>query len=114
MWLNQDNDILNIGEEALERFRPFAFMIFRLRMECTYDEHLYNSGVDELAHFVNIKEIHIVCMDGLFSWLGAFEDSDWICGEDNVSFIDPWDERVYKGLAGIAELRDDVSGPLDG
>ncbi|OAL44476.1 hypothetical protein IQ07DRAFT_241482 [Pyrenochaeta sp. DS3sAY3a] len=102
IWLNQEIDVLDISEEALERFRPFAAMIHRLRMERPYYHFFYDWEGDELEYFVNLKEIHIVCQDGLRAWRDALEDHQWPCGEENVFFIDPVEnDRIYRGSEGL-------------
>jgi hypothetical protein len=54
-----------------------------------------------------VEEIHIVCQDGLFSWIGALEEHYWPCGEENVFFIDPDDEdRVFRGDEGLDTIAD--------
>lgn len=108
IWLNQEIDILDIGEEALERFRPFAAMIHRLRLERSYDYFFYDWEGNELEYFVNLKEIHIVCTDGLYAWLDALEDHQWPCGEENVFFIDPvQNDQVYRGPGGLDRVAGD-------
>lgn len=116
MWLNLEIDIIDIGGTCLEDLTPIAPMIQRLKFTRKHsEEYFYHAEIRELEHFTNVREIHIVCEDGLYAWLGALEEHYWPCGEENVFFIDPADEeRVFRGNEGldrIADLEEEEYGP---
>lgn len=63
-------------------------------------EYFYEKEARELDQFVNMEELYIVAGDGLFKWEDIWNDKicGWVCGFDNVFFIDPEDEwKVYRG-----------------
>lgn len=67
-------------------------------------EYFYDQEAAELDQFVNMEELYIVCADGLFKWESIWCDNicGWVCGFDNVFFIDPEDDwKVYRGYAGL-------------
>lgn len=112
MWANLETDIIDIGESSFREVVRVAPQINRLKFEREVSQEcVYYWELEELRAFVNVKEIHIVCADGLLAWLGAFEEHYWPCGVENVYLIDPDDEsRVFRGpdgLGKIAEMLDE-------
>jgi hypothetical protein len=51
-----------------------------------------------LHTFVNVKEIHVICADGLRGWHGASQDHHWHCGKENVFCVDPDDGRMMRSV----------------
>lgn len=99
VWLNLDIDMLSIGTTPFAAYKPVAPMIQRLKFERENgDEGFYHFEVRELHDFVNVKEIHVVCANGMGLWYGALEDDYWPCGEENVFMIDPIDGRMMRGI----------------
>jgi hypothetical protein len=97
VWLALEIDIVDIGETYFSLFKPVASVIKRLRFEReNSDKFFYHSEVNKLRHFVNVKEIQIVCADGLGSWHGATEDHYFPCGEEHVYLVDPEDGEMMK------------------
>lgn len=100
VWLNLEIDIISIGKGVLYWFGPVAASIRRLRVE---RENMYEAFFDneyaEIQPFVNLKELHIVCGDGMETWHGFTRyEHFWSCGVEDVTFIDPFDGRVMKSL----------------
>ncbi|KAK4156435.1 hypothetical protein C8A00DRAFT_12633 [Chaetomidium leptoderma] len=94
VWVNWDMDIISIGTSHLDYFHPAAPLIKRLKFEReNFNEFSYHSEVKDLDAFVNVKEIFVVCTDGVRAWHGALEEhySHWRCGEENLYLIDPHD-----------------------
>lgn len=112
VWANLDRDIIDIGTSLLEFFAPVASEIRKLKMEremsaTSGGEFFYHSEKEELHKFVNTEEIHVVCADGLFAWLGALEEIYWPCGNDNVFLIDPDDDQqVFRGEEGLSRIEE--------
>jgi hypothetical protein len=97
VWAALNVDTIDIGETLFEDFKPVASVIQRLRFErSNSDEFFYHSEVQELRDFVNVKEIQVVCADGLRSWDGAIEDHYFPCGAENIVMIDPEDGHLMK------------------
>ncbi len=91
--------MVSIGRSTFTAFRLVAPLIARLRFEReNSDEVFYHWGVEELRNFVNIKEIHVVCADGLRAWHGASEEHYWPCGKENLFFISPDDGRLISSV----------------
>lgn len=97
VWLNLEIDMVSIGTIRpyaqgiwLDMLKSFATQIKRLKFgrENTC-EYWYHSESRALTSFSNIKEIHVVCADGLYGWWGATEDHYWPCGVENLYFIEP-------------------------
>jgi hypothetical protein len=106
VWANLETDIIDIGESPFREFAQVAPQISRLKFEREHSqEYFYHWEIQELRAFINVKEIHIVCADGLLAWLGALEEHYWPCGVENVYLIDPDDEsRVFRGPEGLDKL----------
>ncbi|KAI1841647.1 hypothetical protein JX266_012200 [Neoarthrinium moseri] len=106
VWLNRDIDMISIGTTPFSCFAPVASHIRRLEFESQNSiESFYRCEVRELHYFVNVKEIHVVCADGMAAWLGSAEDYYWPCGEENLFFIDPDDGQKLRS-AEMEELFD--------
>lgn len=91
VWVNWDMDIISIGTSEFQFFHPSAPLIQRLQFERdNTEDSFYHSEVYDLDAFLNIKEIFIVCVDGLTGWHGAIEEHGFIrrCGGENVYLID--------------------------
>jgi hypothetical protein len=99
VWVNLEIDMISIGTTMFASYNPVAPIIQRLKFERkNSDELFYHYEVQELRDFVNVKEIHVVCADGMGGWHGALEDHYWPCGEENVFMIDPDDGRMMRGI----------------
>lgn len=99
VWLNLDIDLIYFGGSGLAKFNQVAPSVQRLKLvrEIT-EEWFYQEGTSELRHFVNLKEVHIVCKDGMQEWHGVTRDHYWPCGPENLIFIDPHDGQVLNGV----------------
>lgn len=99
VWLNLETDMVSIGRSAFRDFASVAPMIKRLRFERqNSEEYFYHWEVEELRTFSNVKEIHIVCADGMRAWHQASEEHYWPCGRENLFFIDPDDGRMMRSI----------------
>ncbi|KAK8122669.1 hypothetical protein PG984_011339 [Apiospora sp. TS-2023a] len=97
VWLNWDIDMASVGTTSLMELIPFALRVKRLRLERREDaEDFFEREGDDLAKFVNLEEIQIVCLGQLDFWEEAGKDYPWPCGPDNLFFIRPSDDRMMK------------------
>lgn len=106
VWVNFDIDTIDIAKSAFTAFEPVAKFIQLLRFEREMQsEYFYYDEVKDVQDFVNVKEIHILPLDGLRACVGATEEHLWPCGEENVFYIDPHDStRVFRGGDGEDEI----------
>ncbi|KAK4106756.1 hypothetical protein N658DRAFT_491384 [Parathielavia hyrcaniae] len=99
VWVNWDMDISSIGTSYFSHFHSSAPLIKRLKFErANTDESFYHWEVNDLYAFLNVKEIFVVCADGVRAWHAAIEEhyTKWQCGEENLYLIDPDDGRIMK------------------
>jgi hypothetical protein len=90
VWANFDVDIIDIGETPFECYKLVASSIQRLKFERkNSDEGFYHIEAKELNMFTNLKEVYVVCADGIRAWWYAGEEHYWPCGAENLYFIDP-------------------------
>ncbi|RYP50302.1 hypothetical protein DL768_004155 [Monosporascus sp. mg162] len=88
IWLNLEIDMISIGTTAFSHFTPVAPIIKRLKFEREIsNEYYYHWESEALLDFVNVKEIHVVCADGMRAWHGTSEEHYWPCGRENLFFI---------------------------
>lgn len=71
----------------MECFKPVVPLIKRLELD-RGSSWGFNSEARDLCRFVNLEEIHLVCLNGLETWYGLTEDHDWPCGSENVYCYD--------------------------
>lgn len=97
VWLRPEADTVFVrASTRLEALGAVAPLVRRLRIarECT-DAVFYYFESEALAAFVNVREIWVVCEDGLGAWRRTFKEGFWPC--EDVVFVDPDDEkRVVK------------------
>ena len=99
VWLNLEIDMTSIGTTLFTNYKLVAPIIQRLKFEReNSSEFFYHLEVQELRDFVNVKEIHVVCADGMQAWHLAMEEHYWPCGEESVFMIDPDDGRMMRGI----------------
>ncbi|PVH94049.1 hypothetical protein DM02DRAFT_721470 [Periconia macrospinosa] len=108
VWVNLEIDIIDIGEALFEDYQSIAHFFRRLKFTREEsNEVYYHWEVHDLRMFVNVKEMYVVCADGLDAWIGALEEHYWPCGDENVFFIDPKDDnRVFRGNEGLDQIAD--------
>ncbi|KAK3399880.1 hypothetical protein B0T20DRAFT_407277 [Sordaria brevicollis] len=83
VWINFDLDMLSIGERRLYEFKPYYKDIKRLKIAREFDD-VYNRrfgnlrwvyNLHEFRNYlllvVNLRELHVVCLDGLKYWRTA-------------------------------------------
>lgn len=98
IWVNLDIDLISIGTSMFEDYKQVAPLIQRLKFERENSaEWFYYSEVHSLRLFVNVKEIYVVCADGMRAWHEATEEHYWPCGEENVFMIDPDNGQMMLG-----------------
>ncbi|KAF2449121.1 hypothetical protein P171DRAFT_427400 [Karstenula rhodostoma CBS 690.94] len=102
VWVNFDLDIIDIGPGwHFELYAKDAPKIQRLRFETAdrEDDLFQRSGIRRLRLYTNVREVFVVCKDGLDSWWRALDDYEWPCGVENVWFVDPDDGKMMRGTA---------------
>jgi hypothetical protein len=99
VWLNLEIDMVSIATCAFGSFKPVAHLIRRLRFEreIGYD-YFYYFEARELRSFINTKEIHVVCTEGIEAWHEASKEHHWPCGAENLFFIDRHDGRMMRSI----------------
>jgi hypothetical protein len=98
VWANLDIDVISIGCSETKFYEAVGPMIQRLKLERwspLFGSHWYSLN---LHCFANVKEIYVVCADGMWMWHDAMEDQYWPCGEENVFMVDPDDGRMIKAV----------------
>ncbi|KAK4150657.1 hypothetical protein C8A00DRAFT_17858, partial [Chaetomidium leptoderma] len=99
VWLNPEIDMISIGTTGFEAFKPVAHLFKRLRFERNNgDESFYYFEADKLRLFVNTKEIHVVCPEGIEAWHEASKEHHFPCGAENLFFIDLNDGRMMRSI----------------
>jgi hypothetical protein len=103
VWVNLDIDTISIGTTGFSCFKNEGHLIRRLKFErensASYNgEYFYRTEVHDLALFMNVEEIYVVCVDGLIAWWGAVEEHWFPCGAENVFMIDPENGRMMAAI----------------
>jgi hypothetical protein len=102
VWVNFEIDIIYIGNgNHLGDYIAVAPQVQRLRFKAEFSDEVFSrSSMNYLQHFTSVKEIFVVCMDGMNAWWGALEESQehlWPCGEENVWLINPENGIMMRG-----------------
>ncbi|KAH7320964.1 hypothetical protein B0I35DRAFT_428239 [Stachybotrys elegans] len=84
-WVNFDMDMFHFKPIFFACATPEKPLIQRMRIEGPFDENFLYFSALELKDFVSIKEVHVVCTDGLRSWRQAVDDCSF--GTYNVKFF---------------------------
>ena len=65
VWLNRDIDLISIGTSHLAYFVPIASSLKQLKLSREYTKG-WDSNYKKvlLPSFLNVKKIHMVCIDG--------------------------------------------------
>lgn len=99
VWLNLEIDMVSIATCHFSYFKPVARLIRRLRFERMIGcDSFYYFEAREIRSFVNAKEIHVVCIDGIESWHEASKEHSWPCGVENLFFTDRDDGRMMRSI----------------
>ncbi len=99
VWANLEMDMISIGTTLFDEYEPVAPLIRRLKFEREHsDDFFFYREVHRLRDFLKVREVHVVCADGLRSWHLATEEHYWPCGKQNVFMIDPDDGRMMRGI----------------
>jgi hypothetical protein len=97
-WSDLNIDVISIETVRFSVYKSEMPMIQRLRFKSERLEYLGYWESDNLHSFVNDKEIHGVCMDGMWSWHHAIQYFCWPCELENVFMIDLDDDRTIRGI----------------
>ena len=86
-WINFDVDLISIKPISFTWLDPEKPLIQRLRFEGEYGdgEGFYHFRSKELRGFPRLKEVQIVCADGIARWIQVAEDL--YLGTENVYFM---------------------------
>ncbi|KAI1120156.1 hypothetical protein F5Y10DRAFT_290218 [Nemania abortiva] len=100
VWLDLEIDMISIGIAEVWFFMPVVQLIRRLKMEPDVPKVSFadDYGLSGLRHFVNAREIHVVCADGLRSWYRVSELDWWPCSRENLFFIDPDNGTIVRSI----------------
>ena len=85
----------------------------RLKLEREYTEYWSYEDVGQLRRFINVREIHLVCVEGMWAWSNVWDAEHWPCGKENVWIIDPDDDRTIRGVE-MDEIFDRENGKTRG
>ncbi|KAI9148913.1 hypothetical protein HJFPF1_10957 [Paramyrothecium foliicola] len=85
-WINFEVDMITLKPIFFDPIKPEKHLIRRLRMEGPLDENFCYFRAREMRDFTSIKEVHIVCTDGLAPWRQVIDD--FYLGTYNVKFFD--------------------------
>lgn len=110
IWVNFNVDIISIGHTEFHHLEPERLLIRRIKFERENNEtFLYFTRLD-LERFNNLKEIQIICEDGLLMWQEAWEMAQWPCPREMVRFIDKETGQEVSGWE-IDRMWEDIVGP---
>ncbi|KAL0471899.1 hypothetical protein QR685DRAFT_552423 [Neurospora intermedia] len=87
VWVNFEMDMISIGQSLFTLFVPYYQDIKRLKFARERDEGFYHFESKKLRNFANVREVHVVCLDGLDCWDGA-EETGLPCSMENVLLVD--------------------------
>ncbi|KAK4199035.1 hypothetical protein QBC40DRAFT_329851 [Triangularia verruculosa] len=87
VYINWEIDTLSLGGPgggSLHILKPVAHLVQKFKYARRYSDEWYVRGeISELRMFRNLKELHIVALDGFQQWRWASEE-DWPCEIENV------------------------------
>ena len=96
VWINFDTDVICVGTSWFSDYEAVAPKVQRLtfwgknphRDACFYPL--------ELEIFFNVRKIYVVSDVDLWEWDNTVDEYTWPCGNENVFFIDPEDDRMIR------------------
>ena len=71
VWLNFEMDMISIGERNFTLFKQYYRDIKRLKLARKRDESYDYFDHNALREFSNVRECHVVCLDGIDMWEDA-------------------------------------------
>lgn len=110
IYFNHDIDTISIGRDHLATLHGVEHLIKRLRLE--RDNFAATWNYCGLPRFQNALEIQVVlCKVGgdMRDWYEAAQDVRWPCGAENVSIVDPRDDRTLN----LADMISDYHRELE-
>ncbi|KAG9249495.1 uncharacterized protein F5Z01DRAFT_669104 [Emericellopsis atlantica] len=85
-WVNFEFDMISVRPITFEPIKPEKPLIQRLRIQGSRNENWCYWRSNEMAtDFPSIKEVHVICTDGVVWWRDAIDDDDF--GTQNVKFF---------------------------
>ncbi|KAH7140617.1 hypothetical protein EDB81DRAFT_869979 [Dactylonectria macrodidyma] len=97
IWANFENDFICIPDTYFRSIHAERLLIRWLRFEGENNEGFFHFSSHELRDFCNLKEIHVICEEGVDGWLDAWEYVYWPCKKKNVRFIDIKTDEMVTG-----------------
>lgn len=117
VWMNLDIDMIDINGCDFRHYKTVAPTIRRLKFSAENEPPFTHADGKNMAFFVNVREIHVVCCDGILKWGHATHYYPWPCAIENVTFIDDRDgdrtavgleiETIYRKMIGEVRLEKD-------
>ncbi|VUC24125.1 unnamed protein product [Clonostachys rosea] len=94
-WINYETDMISITPLDFSWFETEKPLIQRFRFESENDESFFYFGSKRLRALTSLKELHIICQDGVGSWVNVAEEFHF--PTEKVLFIhqDPKSTRMY-------------------
>ncbi|KAK3951453.1 hypothetical protein QBC32DRAFT_343930 [Pseudoneurospora amorphoporcata] len=87
VWVNFEMDMISIGQSMFTLFEPYYQNIKRLKFARDRNEWFCYFESKELRNFAKVREVYVVCLDGLDCWQGA-EECCFPYSIENVLLID--------------------------
>jgi hypothetical protein len=102
VWVNFKIDIVYIGNgNHLDVYKAVAPQVQRLQFKAEFSDEVFSrSSMKYLQYFTSVKEIFVVCMDGMNAWWGALrgdQEHSWPCSEENVWLLNPENGIMIRG-----------------
>ena len=84
-WVNFDVDLISVGPLDTDWLEAEKTLIQRFRFESENNESFYHFQSARLRTFTSLKELQILCMDGIWLWVQVAEEIE--LPTENVLFI---------------------------
>ena len=84
-WVNFEVDLISVGPLDTEWLEAEKTLIQRFRFESENNESFYHFQSARLRTFTSLKELQILCMDGIGLWVQVAEEIEF--PTENVLFI---------------------------
>ncbi|GFF93572.1 hypothetical protein IFM53868_07234 [Aspergillus udagawae] len=98
VWVNFEIDMISIGDTYFDTIEPAEQqLIRRLTIQRENTDSFFRSESLELQMYSNLKEMHVICEDGLLAWQDAWEYVYWPCPKENLRFIDKETGQIAVG-----------------
>ena len=84
-WINFDVDMISIKPIDFSWIKMEKPLIQRFRFEGENDSGFFHFRSKEVKEFTHLRELHIICEDGVMFWINIAEEMDF--PTENVFFI---------------------------